>query len=80
MSPLVTRAVALWLAQSLLAAGAALTWLAAARRAKRAGAPWPLRWLFPWAGAWRAGGAWMTAVALSLAGLYAACWWLARRA
>jgi hypothetical protein len=75
-----TRAVALWLAQSLLGAGLVLGWFAASRRAKVLGAPRAARWLFPWAALGSAGrfGLIVTEVA-ALAG-YVTCAWLARAA
>ena len=73
-----TRAVALWLAQSLLGAALVLGWFAASRRAKTLGASRAARWLFPWAALWTAGRVGLlVAEASALAG-YVACAWLAR--
>ena len=44
-----TRAVTLWLVQSLLGASLVIVWVAAARSAKCIGAPFAARWVFPWA-------------------------------
>ncbi|MFO0625449.1 MAG: hypothetical protein U0325_07490 [Polyangiales bacterium] len=75
-----TRAVALWLLQSLLGAGLMLGWFAASRRAKALGASRASRWLFPWASLWSAGRFGLLGFeAAALVG-YAACVWLARGA
>lgn len=73
-------AVSLWIAQSLLGAAVVLAWITAARRARAGGARWSLRWLFPWAQAWRERRYALVGVALSAAALYALCAALARRA
>lgn len=72
--------VGLWVAQSLLAAALALGWISAIGHAKQVGARWPLRWLFPWAGAWRAGARGRVIAEGIVALLYALSWWLARSA
>lgn len=75
-----TRAVALWLAQSLLGAGVVIGWLAATRRAKRLGADFLERWLLPWRSLWTGGHRALVIVELVAAVLYAICSLLARAA
>lgn len=73
-----TRAVALWLAQSLLGASLALGWFAASRQAKGLGATRAARWLFPWAALWAAGRVGLLVAEASALTGYVACAWLAR--
>jgi hypothetical protein len=75
-----TRAVALWLLQSLLGAGLAVGWFAASRRAKALGAARAARWLFPWAALWSAGRFGLLVAEVSALVGYVACAWLARAA
>lgn len=73
-----TRAVTLWLLQSLLGAGLVMGWLAAVRSAKQLGAPAAARWLFPWATLSAAGRYALVAVEAAALVAYALCVWLAR--
>lgn len=80
MLPSMTLPVALWIAQSLLAAVAAMGWLSAAVRAGRLGATGLTRWLFPWLAIWRSGRFARIALQALVLVAYAACAWLARGA
>lgn len=75
-----TRAVALWLAQSLLGAALVVGWFAASRQARSLGAPRAARWLFPWAALWSAGRFGLLVAEASALSGYVACAWLARAA
>lgn len=80
MSPSMTLPVALWIAQSLLGAAAAMGWLSAASRAGRLGATGLTRWLFPWLALWRGGRVARVVLEALVLVAYAACAWLARGA
>lgn len=75
-----TRAVTLWLVQSLLGAALVVGWFAASRRAKSLGATRAARWLFPWSTLWSAARYGLPVAEASALVGYVACAWLARAA